>query len=195
MEILLDELNKKIMKLKINIEQQDKIKLEYTQKIKEKSILEIIIELLDRDGLVDMILEQKVLPMIENNVNEILEYMTEYKIRIELEKKNIMVKKISNKGAVINIDTLSGCEGFILNIAFRLVLSHYNNNINANMFIIDEAFNYCDDDNINKMSNLFNYMRDNYESTIVISHDERIHEHYDNEIKIDRKNNVSKIII
>lgn len=173
------------LKSKLAIEQH-KLK-EYTEKETDKGILELIINTLDKNGLIDNILSKTIMPKLTCDVNILLGHIADYKIDIQYDKGRFKILKIHNNN-IINIDTLSGCERFIANIAFKLALDRYNNYIKTKFIIIDEVFTCCDDVNIAKLPSLFDYIKNQYKFAIIISHDERIKKLYDYRIEVIKKN-------
>ena len=62
-----------------------------------------------------------------------------------------------------------------------------------NFFVIDEGFSFCDDISLQKIPNLFNYMRKIYDFTLVVSHNEQIKMYTDIDLPIISNNGVSKV--
>jgi DNA repair exonuclease SbcCD ATPase subunit len=186
------ELYNNLMKLKSELSTEENKLKDYTLKEDEKSVLNLIVNILDKNGLIDNILSTSVMPKLMSDVNELLGHVADYKVDIQYTKGKFKIVKIQNN-SVINIDTLSGCERFIANIAFKLALDGYNNYIKTKFIIIDEVFTCCDDNNIAKLPSLFNYIKNQYKFALVISHDDRIKKLYNSYIEVTRKDNQSKI--
>lgn len=167
-----------LFKLDMDLSNNRSILNTYNKKFEEKSILETVIAVLDRGGLIDNIISNIVLPNLESSINSMLEYLTDYRIKMSYRKGCIKILKI-NGSNIINIDTLSGCERFVANVCFKLALDRYNNHIKTNMLILDEQIACCDDKHVDKLPALFNYIKSQYKSTIIISHDHRIKKLYD----------------
>jgi DNA repair exonuclease SbcCD ATPase subunit len=167
-----------LLKKRIELEYAEKLVEEFSTKECEKGILELIVQVLDKNGLIDNILSTNVAPRLESDVNQLLEHMADFKIRISYLKGHFKIDKIKD-GRVINIDTLSGCERFMMNICFKIALDRYNNYVKPQFIVIDEVFNCCDDDNIDKLPSLFNYIKQHYKFAIIVSHDDRIKKMYD----------------
>ena len=190
------ELNK-INNLLIDLSVQKDIEANNVKKFKELQkeydVYELIISVFD-DGMVNDILKNKIFPAIEAQTNEILKNVCNYKIRLQCSSRGITLEKVRSDGHVINIDTLSGCEYIILNIAFRLALIKYNRFITTDFIFIDEAFQFCDQDNIQNVSTIFDYIRENCSFGLVISHDERIIQLYDTSMKVKNDGKKSKVM-
>jgi hypothetical protein len=153
------------------------------QKNKKEIELKLLTTMCDRlggdKGIVNNTLDKYILPHLQERVNNILTELGEYEIVI---KRNgdmgLDIFKYTNDG-MLEMDTMSGCENILANIAFRSAMNELNTNMKCDVLIIDEGFQYCDDKTIEKISMYFDYVRNNYKCAIVISHDERIKKMYD----------------
>ena len=195
----IEEMNNKREKMKQNeiryktlIEKEEERIEQYNKLTNEKEITDIIFKLIDKNGVVDNMINKTVIPTLERNINSILKLITDYEIKFEYTGNGINIYKIHNNEK-INIETLSGCEALIANITFRLAFTKLNNYIDIGFLYIDEAFSYMDNQYIKKLENIFNYIRRNYEWVIMMSHDERVIKLYDNKIMIYKTEDGSKI--
>jgi DNA repair exonuclease SbcCD ATPase subunit len=187
-------LNENLAKIKCEHECEKQQIAKYMKLIDEKKLLELIVDTFgDDDGLINDVLTNSIFPSLEEQVNGILKSIADYKIRLVCRAKGIDIIKISKDGTELNIDTISGCESFVSNIAFRLALSEYNNFIKTNFIIIDESFLFCDDTNIAKIPALFEYIRNHFTWGLIISHDERIIKLYNSVINIEKIGSASRI--
>jgi len=187
------EIEKKIELLRIQRDIEKHNVNIMNEKCEKYDMLKIIASVFD-DGMIDDILKRTIFPIIENHANEIIKNVCDYNIQLKCTFNGIALEKIRNDGKVINIETLSGCEYVILNVAFRLALGRCNNSLKTNFIIIDEAFRFCDDDSIRKIPTIFDYIRENFDWGIVISHDDRVIQMYDNPIKISKNSDMTSKI-
>ena len=67
--------------------------------------------------------------------------------------------------------------------------------IKTNFYVMDEILSFADEDNIEKIKNLFDYMKSLYDFVIVISHDEKIKEYCDKDIIIKHNCGYSKVYL
>jgi DNA repair exonuclease SbcCD ATPase subunit/DNA repair exonuclease SbcCD nuclease subunit len=177
------ELTNDSKNIKLLIEENKKLKKEYNLKSK---IIEII-----KDGYIDNLLTNNIIPELSTSVNNILESFVNYKIHMEYNNKKITVYKKDKDGMLSNASKLSGYETLMANISFRLAMNNKNKLQKTNFFIIDEGFAFCDDQSIPKISNLFAYMRQIYDFVIIISHDEQIKMYTDMNLQIKHKDGYS----
>lgn len=178
-----------IIKHKLELDNENEKAKLYQDKIKDISTLTIIVDCLGKDGMVNIILQDNILPKLEENVNMILEYISEYKIKISNSTQGINIDKVDMNDKIIEV--FSGCETFIGALAFKLAFGQINNFIKTPFLIMDESFVYCDKKNIDKIPLVFDYIKNNYDFALIISHDDRIIELYDKKIEIKNKNGFS----
>lgn len=177
------ELNNESKNVKLLIDENKKFK-------KDSSIKSKIIEII-KEGYIDNLLTNNIIPELCASVNNILGSFVNYKIHMEYNNKKIIVYKKDKEGMLSNASKLSGYETLMANISFRLAMNNKNKLQKTNFFIIDEGFAFCDDQSIPKISNLFGYMRQLYDFVIVISHDEQIKMYTDMSLPIKHKDGYS----
>lgn len=148
------------------------------------------------NGIVNTLLDKHVLPAIETKINNLLKEIGGYSIKMERSSDtciNIIKKTADNK--VLDMESVSGCEGIMANLAIRCALNELNTNMRCDMLIIDEGFQYCDEETLQKIPLFFEYMKSNYKFILVISHDERIRKLYDTVYSIKQQKGFSKLRI
>lgn len=159
---------------------------------KQKCINAKIIDTI-KNGFVDNLLTKKIIPGFSDKVNGILTSFVNYKIYMVYENKKIIVYKKDTDGGLSSASKLSGYETLMANIAFRLAINNVNKIYKTNFFIMDEAFAFCDENSIAKISNLFDYMKKYYDFIIVVSHNEQIKNYTDIDLPIQTKRGFSYI--
>jgi exonuclease SbcC len=189
----ISQINKELNKLETNIQIIQKNKEIITKNNKKKEILSIIKSATDNGGILDDILKGTILPSIETIVNNILSDVDTYKIKINYDSF-IKITKIENNTEQESSGLMaSGHEKSVLNIIFRLALSKLNSMISTNFFIIDEAFKNSDSNKKQKLKTLFEYLRNNYDWILIVTHDDYIKDNFDKEINIEHNNGTSLI--
>lgn len=156
-----------------------KINNELIKKNIELSNLKIYKSLINEKGIPSLILEDK-MPNIEVEINKILSYYTNFQIKIEINgngsRKKIDIYQIKNKkkDMKLTVNSCSGYELFILNIAFKIVIKN-SCYINCPSFIcIDEVWEKISEENYNKLHKIFDLLKNNYKNILVISHIDQI---------------------
>jgi DNA repair exonuclease SbcCD ATPase subunit len=186
LEIKKDEsnLNDKIIGIKVEIERINDAEMKRNEYLEKKDIYGDLVEILGKNGFSNTLFKDEILPKLEHKINTILECISDFTIEIEYDKGAIKIyKNVFNKR--INLAMMSGYEKFITNVSFRLALCDLNNSIKTDFFIIDEGFSYCDADNLEKLKSLFEYLREKFKWSLVVSHLDEIKENFDTSIHID----------
>jgi DNA repair exonuclease SbcCD ATPase subunit len=194
---ILGKLNckKKDIEHKIYKFRHDQIRLEEIKKDYEEAELErntyvCIKKLLDKDGLVDKILTDNIIPYLEESINGILDKVGHYRISIKYHNQSVNIYM----NGKLNVIMSSGYESYLLDLVFRLALVQINNHVKTKFLIIDEGFNACDQENKNNVRDLLSYMKSHYDWILIVSHDEFIKSFYDMSISIEHKAGFSKLI-
>lgn len=153
------------------------------------------LKILHKNGLSLNILKEY-LSHISNGINVIIEQFINKKVELYIEKDdiimNIMVKD-TNKDEY-NVMMLGGREAFMMDIAFKIVLSNIANLPRSNFLFIDEGISVLDKENLSNINELFSYLNDYYEHVFLISHIEGIKDFINNIINIKNINGYSQIL-
>lgn len=106
-------------------------------------------------------------------------------------KWEILIKK---NGMILGSEQISGYERFIINVGVKMALDKYKFYSGSNIFFIDEAFDCVSEENIDKIDNLFEYLKSYYRNILIISHNEELKKKVDHRINISTDFISSKII-
>lgn len=106
-------------------------------------------------------------------------------------KWDILIKK---NDIFLGTEHVSGYERFIINIGLKLALDKYKSYPGTRLFFIDEAFDCISEENLDKIDELFIYLKNYYKNIIIISHNEELKKKIDHLIKIDTDFSSSKIL-
>jgi DNA repair exonuclease SbcCD ATPase subunit/DNA repair exonuclease SbcCD nuclease subunit len=144
-----------------------------------------------RDGI-PYILISKAIPFIQNYVNNILTQVVDFTVEIETDGKNInvFIAYDSNKWP---LELASGMERFMSALAIRIALIKITNLPKPDFIAIDEGLGVLDSSNLNSMHMFFNYLKDVFKFTLVISHIDVVRDMMDTMLTIDRKDDFSYI--
>lgn len=144
-----------------------------------------------RDGI-PYILISKAIPFIQNYVNNILTQVVDFTIEIETDGKNINVFIVYD-GNKWPLELASGMERFVSALAIRVALIKITNLPKPDFIAIDEGLGVLDSSNLNSMHMFFNYLKDVFKFTLVISHIDVVRDMMDTILSIDRKDDFSYI--
>ena len=160
----------------------------------EQKILDYDLYLLalSKDG-VPYELISKAIPAIEREINYVLENMNAG-FHIELEMKDKMIDAFICYGDdKWNLELSSGMERFVSSLAIRIGLINVSTLPRPNFIIVDEGFGALDSDNIANMQGAFQYLRTQFDFTMIITHLDTIKDYMDTLIPIDVENGISKV--
>ena len=84
-------------------------------------------------------------------------------------------------------------ERFISSLAIRIALTNISNLPRANFIAIDEGWGTMDSDNINSVYKLFEYLKSQYQFSLIVSHVDSMRDFTDDLLEIRRKEDFSQI--
>ena len=157
-----------------NDEKYNKSKIEFDKISKELKIYTAYKDLISNKGLPSILLNNK-LPVIENDVNKILKDYTNFKIKLQVigngnRKRLDIIKYKTNIEEGLTINSCSGYEMIMLNIAFKLSIKN-NCYVNCPNFIcIDEILGKVSSENYQELIQTFEILEKNFKNIIIISH-------------------------
>jgi DNA repair exonuclease SbcCD ATPase subunit len=99
----------------------------------------------------------------------------------------------NNSNSVIGIDQISGFERFVVNVGLKMALDKYRSGSSGKIFFIDEAFDCVSSENIDKVDELFSYLKEYYSTILVISHNDNLKKKVDKQIIINVSDHFSFI--
>jgi len=188
----------KIKKLYNEIGSIDNKIEELQRKIEEAKELENKIEAyqyyldaVKRDG-VPYELITKTIPIIQNEVNNILQQIVDFNMNIEVDGKSINAKLVY-EDREWPLEMGSGMEKFISGVAIRVALMNISNLPRPNFLALDEGFGVLDSDNFNSLFMLFQYLKSQFQFIVVISHLDSMRDIVNDFIEIQKVNGYSKI--
>jgi DNA repair exonuclease SbcCD ATPase subunit len=199
----IEELNEKLkttdddeLFMKKDKEDLSELVKEDKKKKEEKKILEIYQKATSLNGVPNMIFNQ-VCNEIETSMNILIEqFNLSVKIETNKTKNNIFldIYKVEKSGKLLDGNRCCGFEQLAINLSFKIALSRLSNISLPSILLLDESISCIDKHNINKLEDIFGFLKDIYDQTIIITHNDKIQEQVDYTITIDRNGQYSKII-
>jgi DNA repair exonuclease SbcCD ATPase subunit/DNA repair exonuclease SbcCD nuclease subunit len=166
--------------------------IQHMQELSDKLVAyEYYTKAVCRDGVPYQLIS-KIVPYIQTYVNNILAQVVDFTIEIETDGKNINVY-IMYDGNKWPLELASGMERFISSLAIRVALIKITNLPKPNFIAIDEGLGVLDSSNLNSMHMFFNYLKDSFTFSLVISHIDVVRDMVDTILTIDRKDETSYI--
>jgi len=146
-----------------------------------------------RDGVpYDLI--TKALPTIEGEVNNILSQLVDFQMLFEMDGKNINNYIVYDDDNVWPLELSSGMERFISSLAIRVALINVSNLPRSNFLAIDEGWGTMDSDNLNSVYNLFQYLKSQFQFTLIVSHIDSMRDAVDTLLEVKKEKGFSNII-
>ena len=146
-----------------------------------------------RDG-VPYELITKALPTIEGEVNNILSQLVDFSMTFEMDGKNINNYIVYDDDNIWPLELSSGMEKFISSLAIRVGLINVSSLPRSNFLAIDEGFGTMDSDNLNSIYNLFQYLKSQFQFTLIVSHIDSMRDTVDTLLEVKKENGFSNII-
>ena len=156
-----------------------------------QAVYDLYCKAMGKDGI-PYLLISKAVPYIQEYVNSILSQVIDFTVELETDGKNINVW-ICYDDARWPLELSSGMEKFMSGLAIRIALIKITNLPKPDFIAIDEGLGVLDSTNLNSMHTLFNYMKDVFRFSLIISHIDVVRDMVDSIITIDKKEDFSHI--
>jgi len=180
-----DKIKIKVEELERNIQHYDKISEDY-------GIYKVLSDIVASDGLRLFLLEQSI-SFINNRLNDILKNSLDVGKTVLLtinHEKSIDVIIKSNEGT---LKTISGSESFLIDLAFKIIITEITELPKCNSLFIDESISVLDVDRINDIDNFFEFIGNYYNTIFLITHLNNVKNSMHCSISIKTKNGKSYI--
>jgi DNA repair exonuclease SbcCD ATPase subunit len=196
-----DELVGKIERVKqdiLNNENNIELKTKLIEQIKKEEEIEriykVYIELVGKKGISKLVL-RSVLPIINSEVQRLLEDVCDFEIEIFIDDKNDVQFLLNKDGVSKLLKSGSGFEKTAASLALRGVLGKISTLPMPNFITFDEVLGKVANENIERLKPLFDKIKNMYEIVFLITHNDIIKDWGDNILTVKKDNNVSKITL
>jgi len=200
LELTIEELDTKLQKVNGEIKVLETNRRNILSNIKKVEDLEdkysayqYYMDAIKRDG-VPYELISKAIPTIEGAVNDILAQIVDFSMILEMDGKNINCYIVYDDDNVWPLELSSGMERFISSLAMRVGLINVSNLPAANFLAIDEGWGTMDSDNLNSVYNLFQYLKTQFQFTMIVSHIDSMRDAVDTLLEIKKEDNFSNVL-
>ena len=218
-----NELDEKIIKANIRIEQletekrtyektitsssvtignlKDKIEKnnDYIKKIAEEfereKVYKIYVEIFGKNGISKIIMKT-MMPFINSELQRLLMDSCYFRMEIRISDKNeVEFWMIDNSTGIEKLMVSgSGYERTIASLALRAVLSKVCSLPKPNIVVMDEVFGKISNENLDMVGEFFMKIKDYFEKIFVITHNPMITNWADSMVKINKVDNISRVI-
>ena len=169
------------------------------EKIKEEEeklkIYKVLSEIFGKKGIAKMIM-RSMTPVINSELQRLLMDSAEFKLEVRISDKdevefwmidnNTQIEKLMSSG--------SGFERTMASLALRAVLSKVCSLPKPNVVVFDEVFGKISNDNLEMVAEFFHKIKDYFEKILIITHNPMVSQWADGIVKIEKTNNVSKVV-
>lgn len=174
-----------------------KLKLIETIKKEEEidKIFKVYIELVGKKGISKLVL-RSVLPIINSEVQRLLEDVCDFEVEIFIDDKNNVQFLLNKDGISKQLKSGSGLEKTASSLALRCVLGKLSTLPMPNFITFDEILGKVAPVNLEKLKLLFDKIKDMYEIVFFITHNDVVKDWGDNVVTVVKsEKNISKITI
>jgi DNA repair exonuclease SbcCD ATPase subunit len=194
----LREINSSLLTLNGDVVKTNAYIKSVTDKMEEAKVLEeqfqiyeYYLDAVKRDG-VSYELIAKALPVIEGEVNNILQQIVEFGIVFDMSGKNVNAR-IVYEDQSWPLEMCSGMEKFISGLAIRVALINVCNLPRPNFLVVDEGFGTLDSDNLQSIFMMFDYLKTQFDFINIISHLDAMRDVVDTLVEIKKVDGFSQI--
>jgi DNA repair exonuclease SbcCD ATPase subunit len=174
----------------------NKTKLIETIKKEEEveRIFKIYIDLVGKKGISKLVL-RSVLPIINSEVQRLIEDVTDFEVEIFMDDKNDVQFLINKDNTSKLLKSGSGFEKTASSLALRAVLGKMSTLPMPNFITFDEVLGKIAVENLEKLKALFDKIKDMYEIVFLITHNDLVKDWSDNMLTVNKKDNISSLLI
>ena len=153
---------------------------------------EYYLQCVKRDGIPYQLISD-ILPKLEVEINNILQPIVDFQIILSTDGRNINSSIAYGTDEFWPLELTSGMEKFISSVAIRTALVNVSNLPRPNFIAIDEGFGSLDTDNFNSLYLLFDYLKNQFDFIVTISHIDKTRDMVDQIIDITKVDGFSSI--
>jgi len=169
-----------------------KSKMDEVKELEEKNRLyTYYLDAVKRDGIPYELIS-KAMPVIENEINNILGQVVDFSIVMDIDGKSINAK-IVYEDQEWPLEMCSGMEKFVSGLAIRVALINICGLPRPNFLVIDEGFGTLDANNLSSLFMMMQYLKTQFDFIWMISHLEQMRDIVDGLIEIKKVDGFSKI--
>ena len=157
-------------------------------------IYKIYIDLVGKKGISKLVL-RSVLPIINSEVERLLEGVVDFNVEIFIDDKNNVRFLLNKDGISKALKSGSGLEKTAASLALRAVLGKLSTLPMPNFITFDEVLGKVSNENLDKIKLLFDNIKDMYEIVFFITHNDLVKDWSTNMLTIIKSDNISKLTI
>lgn len=157
-------------------------------------IYRIYIDLVGKKGVSKLVL-RSVLPIINSEVQRLLEDVCDFEIEIFIDDKNDVQFHLIRDGVIELLKSGSGFEKTAASLALRSVLAKLSTLPMPNFITFDEVLGKVHPNFLEKLKPLFDKIKDMYDIVFLITHNDIVKDWGDNIVTVIKENKISRLTL
>lgn len=150
-------------------------------------------DMVGKNGIIKIVLREA-LPIINNEVDRILNGLCDFKVVMGVNEKNEIMMELVRDGKSLDLGTCaSGFESVMASLALRSALAGIGTMSKSNFLTLDEILDGVAVSNYDNVRELYKRIENNYDFILHITHNELLTDWHKQNINVFKENNVSKI--
>lgn len=177
------------------IDKSNKLILQIAEEFQKEKIYKTYLEIFGKNGISKMIMKT-MMPVINSELQRLLADSARFKLEIKINDKNeVEFIMVDNETQIEKLmSSGSGYERTIASLALRSVLSKVCSLPKPNVIVFDEVFGKISNDNLEMVYEFFVKIKTYFDKILIITHNPMLSQWSDGVIKIEKTDNVSKVI-
>ena len=159
-----------------------------------EKIFKVYIELVGKKGISKLVL-RSVLPIINSEIQRLLEDVCDFEIEIFIDDKNDVQFLIIKDEITKSLKSGSGFEKTTSSLALRAILGKTSTLPMPNFITFDEVLGKVAPENLEKLKMLFDKIKNMYNIVFLITHNDLIRDWGEKLITVTKENNISSVVI
>jgi DNA repair exonuclease SbcCD ATPase subunit len=177
------------------IEKNNKLILQIAEEFEKEKVYKVYLEIFGKNGISKMIMKT-MMPVINSELQRLLSDSAKFKLEIRINDKNeVEFIMVDNETQIEKLmSSGSGYERTIASLALRAVLSKVCSLPKPNIIVFDEVFGKISNDNLEMVYEFFVKIKTYFDKILIITHNPMLSQWSDGVIKIEKTDNVSKVV-
>ena len=177
-----------------DIKTKQDIITQIASEFEKEKIYKTYLEIFGKNGISKMIMKTMT-PLINDELQRLLQDSAFFKLEVRINEKNEVEFMMIDNGTGVEklMSSGSGFERTIASLARRAVLSKVCSLPKPNIVVFDEVFGKVSNENLDMVGEFFTKIKDYFEKVFVITHNPLVSNWANSVVKINKKDNISKV--
>ena len=191
----IQNLKNQIEKSEEKIESNNEKITQIAEEFEKEKVYKLYQDIFGKNGISKMIMKT-MMPVINSELQRLLSDSAKFKLEVRINDKNeVEFIQIDNETQIEKlISSGSGYERTISSLALRAVLSKVCSLPKPNVIVFDEVFGKISNENLEMVYEFFVKIKSYFDKILIITHNPMLSQWSDGVIKIEKTDNVSKVV-